>query len=71
MKAYEVPVKVSADGQLELPGSVSRLLPVNQVVRLIILVDEPDNQADAEWARLTAEQFFAGYSEADSIYDEP
>jgi hypothetical protein len=22
------------------------------------------------WARLTAEQFFAGYSEADTVYDE-
>ena len=41
------------------------------MVRVIILLNEPTEREDEEaWTRLTAEQFFAGYSEADAIYDE-
>jgi len=70
MKAYELPVKVTPEGRLELPETLSVLLPRDQIVRVIILVPEPtDAEEQAAWSRLTAEQFFAGYSEADSIYD--
>ena len=71
MKAYEFPGKVTADGKLELPPLVKGLLSADQTVRILILVDEP-TEADEEgaWYRLTAEQFLAGYSEADAIYDE-
>ena len=41
------------------------------MVRMVILLNEPIKREDQEvWARLTAEQFFAGYSEADAVYDE-
>jgi hypothetical protein len=70
MKAYEFPIKVTPDGRLELPDALSKLLPGNQVVRVIILISEPtDIEEQAAWSRLTAEQFFAGYSETDSVYD--
>ena len=70
MKAYELPVKVTSEGELELPETLLALLPRDQVIRVIILIPEPtDSETQAAWARLTAEQFFAGYSEADSIYD--
>ncbi len=56
MKAYEFPCKVTPEGR---------------VVRMVILLNEPIKREDQEvWARLTAEQFFAGYSEADAVYDE-
>jgi hypothetical protein len=71
MKAYEFPAKVKPDGSLELPESLSKILPTEETVRAIILVSETtDAEGDAAWSRLTAEQFLAGYSEADSIYDE-
>lgn len=70
MKAYEIPVKISAEGKLELPEDLLTLLPREQVVRMVILVPEStDREEHAMWSRLTAEQFFAGYSETDSIYD--
>jgi hypothetical protein len=70
MKAYEFPVKVTSDGRLILPDTLSELLPSNQVVRVILLVSEPtDVEEQAVWSHLTAEQFFAGYSEADAVYD--
>ncbi len=69
MKAYEFPVKVSPEGRLDLPDSVLELLPRDQMVRVIILLPESDDSEDADWERLTAEQFLAGYDEADSVYD--
>jgi len=70
MRAYEFPVRVTPEGKLELPDALLKLLPSNQIVRVIILINEPvDMKAQAAWSRLTAEQFFAGHTEADAIYD--
>ncbi|RKY60921.1 MAG: hypothetical protein DRP95_03570 [Candidatus Latescibacterota bacterium] len=68
MRAYELSVKVTSEGKLDLPDALSSLLPREQMVRVIILVPEPTGEKEI-WSRLTAEQFFSGYSEADSIYD--
>ena len=71
MKAYEFPVKVSPSGQIELPDALLALLPLDQLVRVIILVPEQtDRDEIEEWSNLTVEQFLAGYSESDSIYDK-
>jgi len=70
MKAYEFPAKVTSDGRLALPDTLSELLPSNQVVRVIVLVSEPsDREEQGAWSHLTAEHFFAGHTEADAIYD--
>ena len=70
MKAYELPVNVTPEGNLELPDALTKMLPRSQIVRVIILVNEPmDIDEQSAWSRLTAEQFFAGYSEGDAIYD--
>ena len=46
------------------------MLPRDQLMRVILLIPEPtDTEEQAAWTRLTAEQFFAGYGEADTIYD--
>jgi hypothetical protein len=72
MKAYEFPVKVTADGHLTLPIDFVRSLPSNQTVRVLILIDEPsDRREDSDWSRLTASQFLADYSDVDALYDEP
>ena len=41
MKAYEIPLKVTAEGKIELPDALLALLPPGQTVRAIILVPEP------------------------------
>jgi len=70
MKAYEFPIKVTSDGKIELPEALLKLLPSNQVVRVIILVRESaDVEEQTAWSCSTTEQFLAGYSEADAIYD--
>ena len=70
MKAYEIPVKVTPEGKVELPDALLASLPRNQTIRVIILVPEPaDQEENAAWSHLTTERFLAGYSEIDSIYD--
>jgi len=71
MKAYELPVKVTSEGKLDIPPAFAEMLPRGQTVRVIVLVSEPsDAHEQTDWSRLTAEQFFAGYSEADAICDQ-
>jgi len=70
MKAYEIPIKVTEESKTGLLEALLELLPRDQVARVIILVPEPtDAEERAAWSQLTAEQFLAGYSEADAIYD--
>lgn len=67
MRAYEFTATITPDGKVDIPVSVSELLPPGRPVRLIVLVSDEDEQA---WQRLTADQFLAGHNEADAIYDE-
>jgi len=70
MKAYEFAGKVLPDGQLKLPESARALLAGQHAVRVIVLIeDSSEDEEDGEWRAMAAEQFLAGYSEADSIYD--
>ena len=70
MKAYEVSTKVNASGEIRLPDCLLDQLPLDRNVRLIILVSEQTDSEEApEWANLTLNQFFAGYTDADSVYD--
>ncbi|MBS4029555.1 MAG: hypothetical protein KGZ58_13080 [Ignavibacteriales bacterium] len=70
MIAFEFPTTISSDKKIELPENVSMNLKPNQNVRLILLVNEPnEKQEQVAWAKLTSEQFLAGYTEADAIYD--
>jgi hypothetical protein len=71
MKAYEFPAQLIPEGKLEVDKGLLPSLPVKQMVKIILLIDEPDDAAaeKSAWAQLTAEQFVSGYSEADAIYD--
>jgi hypothetical protein len=70
VRAYEFISKLTPEGKLELPREVLAILPVNQMIKVILLVDELANNVDKDaWATLAAEQFVSGYSEPDSIYD--
>ena len=71
MKAYAFALKVSPDGSPEVPDALRSQLTDDQVGRVIVLIGEPSDMDDqTAWPRLSAEQFLAGYSEADGVYDE-
>jgi hypothetical protein len=70
MKAYEFPAQLTPEGKLEVDEGLLPSLSIKQTVKVILLIDEPDDNAEnSAWAKLTAEQFVSGYSEADAIYD--
>jgi len=71
MKVYEFPVNVTPEGRLDIPSALTEVLPRGQVVRMLILISDPSDASEQTgWARLTNEQFFAGYDDADAIYDK-
>ena len=49
MRACDYPVKVTPEGKLELPDALRKVLPPNQVVRVIVLINEP-SEMEAETA---------------------
>lgn len=78
MRAYEFPVKLNAAGSIELPAQLAALLADTPLARVILLIPETadvaedtetETEEDAAWERLGAEEFLAGYSEADAVYD--
>jgi hypothetical protein len=72
MEAYEFQARVAPDGRLVVPEAFIPKLLQQPVVRVIVLLGEPPGMyQDRAWSRLTAEQFLAGYSDADAIYDQP
>jgi hypothetical protein len=72
MKAIEFQTKITSDGKIDVPGSFFKELKCKQVVRVIVLISEPTEVISEEqlWTRLTEEQFIAGYSDADAVYDQ-
>jgi hypothetical protein len=71
MKAYELPSQVTADGKLTLPEAVLANLSNQQFVKVIMLINEGnEDQEQTEWSQMAAAQFLVGYSPSDDIYDE-
>ena len=68
MKAFEFQTKLNSNQTLELPADLKAELSPGSNVRVILLISEPNEQAD--WARLTTEQFANGYAERDRVYDK-
>lgn len=56
--------------RIELPDTVLHQLPQNQQLKVIIMVDDNnEDESDEAWRRLAGEQLLKGYSEEDAIYD--
>ena len=78
MKAYEFPATVTPEGDIEIPTTLSELLPPNQQVRVIVLVPEPEpydddltpEEEDRAWAQFGAQQLARFYREEVEIYDQ-
>lgn len=70
MKALEFKSKLK-DNKIVLPEKVQEFLQtvLNKEFRVIILVDE-GNETDVKYDQIVQEQFFQGYAEEDSIYDD-
>jgi hypothetical protein len=70
MRAYELPAKITPEGNLELPERLRQLLPAGRAARVIVLIPDPaDADEQNAWERLTTDQFCSGYAAADAVYD--
>ena len=68
MKALEFQACLNPDDTLTVPAELAAQIRDERPVRVIVLI--PDSAEDADWARLTAEQFLKGYAEGDAAYDK-
>lgn len=68
VKALEFEATLNEDRTLTVPPEVAaRLLPGRRL-RVLLLVDDADEERD--WVRMATEEFLKGYDESDAIYDE-
>jgi hypothetical protein len=67
VKALEFEAKLGADANLRVPDDIASQIPTESPLRVIVLL--PESSEDADWQRLTREQFLRGYCDADDIYD--
>ena len=69
MQAIEFISEVTERGELRVPRQVAEKLPHAKKVRVILLFSS-EGADEADWPRLTAEQFLSGYAPGDAIYDK-
>lgn len=69
MKAYEFAGEIMADGQLKLPEAALVQLGGHYARVIVLVPEEFEKEESVEWRTMAADQFLAGYSEADAIYD--
>ena len=68
MKAIEFQSRINSDAMLSVPPEVATQLPVDQPIRVLLLVAEDAESRD--WELLAAQEFLQGYSESDAVYDQ-
>ena len=69
MNAYEFRATVTPDHKLSIPDALFEKFETHKTIRVIVLINESADEEHA-WARLTAEQFLAGYGDSDAVYDQ-
>ena len=71
MTAIEFQGSLTSDGTVKVPQDVVAQLSSLASFRVVVLVPEGSDEDDEAWRRLGLTQFFQGYAESDSIYDDP
>lgn len=69
MKAVEFKTRMK-DKSIQVPENLSSQLSEDKDIRVIILLEEVENEDEKDFQKLTQKQFLAGYTESDSIYDD-
>ncbi len=68
MKAVEFKAKMK-NRLIKVPKNISDNLSEDKEVRVILLLEEIEKHEDNSFRKLSKDQFLAGYSDSDSIYD--
>ena len=68
MKAVELKARIK-NKLIRVPDNLSSEISENKDVRVIVLLEEIENQDENDFMTLSKERFLAGYSDSDSNYD--
>jgi hypothetical protein len=68
MQAIEFTTTIE-NQQINIPSAYWNVFMPHTQVRIIVLIDEVA-QEQQTWANTTTEQFLAGYTEEDAVYDK-
>ena len=68
MKAVEFKAKMK-NRLIKIPKNISADLSEDVEVRVIVLLEEIEKEEDNNFRKLSKQQFLAGYSDSDAIYD--
>jgi len=68
MKAVEFKARMK-NKIIRVPENLISELSEDEEVRVIMLVEEIKNQEKTSFKELSKQQFLAGYSDSDSVYD--
>jgi hypothetical protein len=71
MRALEFKTRIR-NNHIQIPAGVQSELRTNndKDIRVIVLLDDPDNHDDFVFQETTSEQFLKGYADSDSVYDK-
>jgi hypothetical protein len=71
MKALEFKTRIK-NNQIQIPAGIQSELRNNadKDIRVIVLLDESDNDDDLIFRKTTTSQFLKGYADSDSVYDK-
>ncbi|MDP3682580.1 MAG: hypothetical protein Q8S01_01490 [Ignavibacteria bacterium] len=72
MKAYEYLVKVDQNGKLVLPDQIKHVLPKNEIIRVLFLIDEAkDKKLKAMTSDPNSQEFSYSLLQNDeAVYDD-
>ena len=68
MPVWEFQSHLTPNKTIAVPQDVASQLQPSESVRVVLVTGE--NGDDADWKRMTAEQFLKGYASSDDIYDQ-
>ncbi len=68
MKAVEFNTQMK-NRTIKVPENLISELSENKNIRVIVLFEDKDDKEEKDFKNLTKEQFLAGSSDSDSIYD--
>ncbi|HRI46210.1 MAG: hypothetical protein KF721_00735 [Ignavibacteriaceae bacterium] len=71
MKAFEFMLKTDSKGKVCIPDEVIKLLPKNQSIRMILLIEEEqDKKINSSVTEIRAQEYYYALKDNEPVYDD-
>ncbi|MDP2303099.1 MAG: hypothetical protein Q8N03_11830 [Ignavibacteria bacterium] len=71
MKAFEFRIKTDNKGKICIPDEIIKLLPKNQSIRLLFLIDEEhDKKINSSVTEIRAQEYYYALKDNEPVYDD-